>query len=255
MKLKSDDDFFCYQESCPKTRLTGSSMKRADWPRHKPRCKRLIAKAALDGPLSAEFARWQEMGSSLYECISDHALRGHADVEYIESKFILLTLRLRDPPGTENHLQIFRFHSIQLLDMSDLGTVTNEPTEDLVQEMGEWATKMKLRIVNPSGAAWIFTEIRSPDGSKRLLLRHRPAAQLVATLNGNAPPPTVAENMIAMMINHGTGVKGPYALPRKESKQAKQYLVDHPEQFEVLLQRTIDSFAEDGDGQSSQEST
>ncbi|KAJ7635314.1 hypothetical protein FB45DRAFT_1026203 [Roridomyces roridus] len=90
------------------------SRQREDWPCHKPRCKRLIAKAALDDPLSGEFARWQkEMGSSLYECLGSY---------------------------------------IQLLDMSDLGTLTGEPTEELVQEMREWATKMKLCIFNPSGA-------------------------------------------------------------------------------------------------------
>ncbi|KAJ7635330.1 hypothetical protein FB45DRAFT_1002651 [Roridomyces roridus] len=269
MGLTSDQDFFCFEDSCPKTRLTGSSMKvcancrvasycsvscqRADWPRHKPRCKQLVAKAALDGPLLKEFALWQkDMGPSLYQMICAHALRDHADVEYIESKLILLTLRVREPRGTGNDLQIFRFQSIQLLDRSELGTITGEPTEDPVQEMREWAIKMKRCICIPSGAAWVLTEIRSSDDSKRLLLYHQPLALQIGTTNGHAPPPKVAEDMIAMMINHGLGAIGPGATPLPHEEQLTRYFMDHPEQFDAIMQQTVDFY---GQAASLQEST
>ncbi|KAJ7635305.1 hypothetical protein FB45DRAFT_1026191 [Roridomyces roridus] len=234
---------------CRSVSYCSVSCQRADWPRHKPRCKQLVAKAVLEGPLSEEFARWRkDMGPRLYHDICYHAMRGHANVEYIESKLILLTLRLREPRGTGNDLQILHFQSIEVLDVADLGTLTDEPRDDLLQDMRDWSRKMKLCAPVPCGAAWLVTDIRSPDGSQRLLLCHQKIALKIEALAQYKLPPTVAEDLVAMVINQGMGVEGP-DVTQLPVKQITQYLMHHPEKLDSMMEQTIHLFAQAGDGQ------
>ncbi|KAJ7616608.1 hypothetical protein FB45DRAFT_230814 [Roridomyces roridus] len=262
-KLKfTNDAVFCYDESCTKTKLKGDNMslfgrckcayycsvtcQRADWPRHKPRCNKLVAQAALDGPISGEFWRWRkELGVELYQDIAAHALRGHPDADSIESKIILLTLRLRDTPGTSTDLQVFQFQSLEVLELSDLGALTGEPAEDLVQAMREWAGKMKLCVEKPSGAAWVITEIRSPDGSQRLLLNHHPVALAIRAATAHIPPAEATEDILAMIINQGMSVKFDLTqLPK--NKERLKHLMQNPELFDMYL-TTLAALSKDCD--------
>ncbi|KAJ7620145.1 hypothetical protein FB45DRAFT_871202 [Roridomyces roridus] len=248
-RSKTGNDMFCFEESCENSRLKGYTLSRCkkcrntyycsvacqrkDWPRHKEWCKHAAATAALgDDALSQEFDR----------DICVHLMHGHTDPEYIETKMVLLKLRQRQSGGTAvlNPLQIYRFESVELLDRSYLPALTNASPNSLRlmnQFVREWHEKAQRFTTEVCAAAWVVTEIFTPDGSKRVMIRHTPVTVTMPMLQG--PKAFRAEEVLAMQINMGVTSRDGMALVEK-NKEMSRLLSDHPETLEKIVSKFID---------------
>ncbi|KAJ7611314.1 hypothetical protein FB45DRAFT_321743 [Roridomyces roridus] len=273
-RSKTGNDTLCHEKTCVNSRLKGYTMsmckkcrntcycsvacQRKDWPRHKEWCKHSAAVAALgDSAISEEFDKWQgEMGVLMLRDICVHLMHGHADPEYIESKLVLLKMRQREPRGTPllNHLQIYRFESIELLDKSCLPALTGGSPDSLrllAQYMREWREKTQLFTKEVCAAGWVVTEILAPGGSKRVMIRHSPVTLTMPMLQG--PKAFRADEVIAMQINMGATSRDGLALV-EENKEMTKWLSAHPDKLEETMGKLVDFMAKADDWQSSQTS-
>ncbi|KAJ7507042.1 hypothetical protein B0H11DRAFT_1969999 [Mycena galericulata] len=224
--VRKINDRACREPSCTNTKLKGSSMslckqcktvfycsavcQRKDWPCHKSWCKKqgaqLAREAAKAGRLPEDFEAWRlAMGPMLYTWLCVGALQVKRHPDNIQKKFALLTLRQRKE-GVSNVLKSFEYESIEVFDRSELGRVTggtSEAVDSLVQHVRECDDKVKSQ--GKAGAALVLTEIITPDGAERSLLRFSPVAIRMAELE--LEEDTEWERRTKIIINEGKNIK------------------------------------------------
>lgn len=130
-------------------------------------------------------------------------LKRHPD--NIQKKFALLTLREKKE-GVSTPLKTFEYERIEVFDQSELARITGAfgmGLEDMLQHVRECDEKAKSQ--GKAGVAILVTEIKTPDGAERSLIRFSPVAVRKAELEQKED--TQWAQRIRIIINEGRNIK------------------------------------------------
>ncbi|KAJ7460153.1 hypothetical protein FB451DRAFT_1270528 [Mycena latifolia] len=225
----------CGATTCPNTKLGGASMRlcaqcksihycstecqRADWARHKALCKSQAAECARlqTDPAAArlveDFKAWHAaMGPIPFTWICVHGLAVYRHPENIQTKFVVLVLRVRKERPSKAS-KMFEYDNIFVLDRSELPRVMGGEGEATAMTNSIQDKDKKAKANGKAGAALLITIINPVDDHETKITLFTDVILRMAELD---QPETIGwKNGIKDIINEGRSIKREVAAKEK----------------------------------------
>ncbi|KAK7042759.1 hypothetical protein R3P38DRAFT_2892094 [Favolaschia claudopus] len=163
-KLKGASMQLC--KGCKRVHYCGRDCQRADWARHKPKCKlqaELLAEEARRcGRLQHDYESWKTvMAPVLFTLICNYGLQVMFQPANISTKFMYLSIRARQPPPS-NPRKLFIFNSVEVVDRSRMVALLQPGLNDFLQHLEEADEDSKKR--GHAGAAGLLIHVHTAEG-------------------------------------------------------------------------------------------